>query len=717
MRISSKLIWGTTVPTLVVGAIGFFALVESGSVHRRSASESAMEQSDLVATSIARLLSERVSEWAAYAQGPAVRGLLVASNRNAITSEPDIASRDLAWRNAGNRHPDFMNEALDHPVASEFRALTSARTASHSTVYGVIFLTGRQGCVVAASHRTSDYLQSDEEWWQHAVRDGVYLSPLEFDESSGIQALSLCLRVGSEEEWRGVLKVVWNVEEIFELIDALYPAVAGNSEGLLSLVDGTQTVIHAARSGHPAREVATQLEVGSIPGRRAAVDRDVDGRHYLTGIAELPAPWNERLGWRVISEQPGAIVFADQNDLLRYTSAFVWIVALFGLVFGIAMSVSVSTRVHYLAETIERYGNGQLQTRANLSGHDEIAEIGASFDAMAERIRVLSTELKASVQERDEQLEKRQILEEENALTRNRLEQLQRMEAIGRVAAGLAHEIKTPIQFVGDNVRFLADGYRSISNLYTRVRPHLDGACADAVPFEDRIEIVSLEEECGAEYLIREAESATEEAIQGIDRINAIVSAMKSLGFSNDKRLSTADLNEALRCTLTLARSETKYIADTVTDFEALPPVSCFVGELNQVFLNMLINAAHAIEDRNEGRGTITVTTRAFDDEVVITVRDTGCGIPADLREKIFEEFFTTKDVGKGTGFGLSLTHDIIVEVHGGSIEVESEEGVGTAFIIHLPLVAQPRSAETSAPSEDRYSPDTNLAAPEAQPS
>ncbi len=153
--------------------------------------------------------------------------------------------------------------------------------------------------------------------------------------------------------------------------------------------------------------------------------------------------------------------------------------------------------------------------------------------------------------------------------------------------------------------------------------------------------------------------------------------------------MSAVDINQALDNTIMVSKNEWKYVADIVRDYDPVPTVMCLPGDINQVLLNVLINAAHAIGDvvKNSGeKGTITISTRANENELTISIADTGTGIPAKVRDKIFDPFFTTKEVGRGTGQGLAIVHDIVVERHGGSIDIESEVGKGTTFIVNLPL-------------------------------
>jgi PAS domain S-box-containing protein len=279
------------------------------------------------------------------------------------------------------------------------------------------------------------------------------------------------------------------------------------------------------------------------------------------------------------------------------------------------------------------------------------------------------------------------------------LRHAQKLEAVGSLAAGIAHEINTPIQFVGDNTRFLQNAFRDLEYLFTACHRLYVEACSGAVSPGMLYEVRAACEKADWEYLQAEVPKALDQALDGINRVASIVRAMKD--FSHvDRRAekSAADLNKAIESTLIVARNELKYVADVDVDLGPLPPVLCHLGDLNQVVLNLLINAAHAIEEvvgDSTRKGRITVRTRQFDDRVEIAISDTGTGIPEAIRDKIFDPFFTTKHVGKGTGQGLALARAIVVEKHGGTLTFETEMGKGTTFHVRLPLsgIPEPREA------------------------
>jgi PAS domain S-box-containing protein len=271
------------------------------------------------------------------------------------------------------------------------------------------------------------------------------------------------------------------------------------------------------------------------------------------------------------------------------------------------------------------------------------------------------------------------------------LRQAQKLEAIGQLAAGIAHEINTPIQYVGDNIRFLEDAFRDLN---TVMAAHADLLAAAKGKSESRDLIQKVETtlaKADTPYLAEEIPNAIQQSLEGVQRVSKIIRAMRQFSHPGGDRKEAVDLNQALESTITVARNEWKYVADLETDFAPdLPLVPCFPGEMNQVFLNLIINAAHAISDATEGgrqgKGNITVSTRPHEGAVTIRIHDTGKGIPEAIQNRIFDPFFTTKAVGKGTGQGLAISRSVVVDKHGGRLGFDTEKDKGTTFVIELPL-------------------------------
>jgi len=301
-------------------------------------------------------------------------------------------------------------------------------------------------------------------------------------------------------------------------------------------------------------------------------------------------------------------------------------------------------------------------------------------------------------------LTERRQAEDERHQIESKLRQAQKLEAIGQLAAGIAHEINTPIQYAEHNLRFIQESFADLKQLLDHHQILLLAAEAGNIPPDLLREVRRLLDQVQGGSLVGEIPVAIEEALQGTERIAKIVKAMKEFshpGTGNKDKPVATNINQAIESTITVARNEWKYVADMVTEFDsAMPPVPLFAGEFNQVILNLLVNAAHAIAERlgknNRTKGTITVSTRRDNGWVEVRVCDTGAGIPEAVRHRIFEPFFTTKGVGQGTGQGLALARSVIVERHQGELRFETEMNQGTCFIIRLPL--NPSGVAKSAP-------------------
>lgn len=271
------------------------------------------------------------------------------------------------------------------------------------------------------------------------------------------------------------------------------------------------------------------------------------------------------------------------------------------------------------------------------------------------------------------------------------LTQSQKLESIGQLAAGIAHEINTPIQYIGDNTRFLKDAFADLLGLIEACQEFIQNARDTGVSAKALSRLEEAAQKADISYLMQEVPAAISQSLDGTEHVAHIVRAMKEFSHPGTTEKTSIDLNHALESTVTVARNEWKYIANVEMDLDpSLPLVSCLPGDLNQVFLNLIVNAAHAVADvvkeGTDEKGTITIRTCREADCVRINIEDTGTGVPEAIRSRLFDPFFTTKGVGKGTGQGLSIARSVIVDRHGGSIEFETEINKGTAFIIRLPL-------------------------------
>ncbi|MEZ8824184.1 MHYT domain-containing protein [Vibrio amylolyticus] len=278
----------------------------------------------------------------------------------------------------------------------------------------------------------------------------------------------------------------------------------------------------------------------------------------------------------------------------------------------------------------------------------------------------------------------------------NQLRQAQKLESMGQLAAGIAHEINTPTQYVSDNTTFLKDAFQGCLNSLTEIQTlakqkQVESSQNNSELNELATSIDAIVERNDMGFIAEEIPMALDQSLEGLSRISKIVRAMKSFSHSNNDEMQQVDIAEAIESTVTIARAEWRYVANVNTQFDPnLSAIPCYRDQLNQVILNFIINAAHAIEDKvyenAHTLGLITITTVLEEQWAVIKIKDNGAGIPEEIVERVFDPFFTTKKVGKGTGQGLSIAYSVIVELHKGKISVESQLGEGTEFTVKIPL-------------------------------
>jgi signal transduction histidine kinase len=498
------------------------------------------------------------------------------------------------------------------------------------------------------------------------------------------------------------------LEEIFARKQALVIDVASmtgalaNSRRAIGRV-GRQLLSCIGRAGGEVRDVLEDVLTFALFEDDATRHRATSGTETLAGRRPLPAVDCDLLlgsflahARVILQDQP--IVTQDLRELTELPSRA-----------AIRDLVEDTWRFEQASRTsMQRFSLGLLVVVLVLA-----AVLYRLFDRLERSRRLIheaNESLELTVQQRTEELRRTNVRLQEDIAERERAEherdemevrlrQAQKLEAVGQLAAGIAHEINTPVQFVSDSVYFVKEAAADLTRLIERYRA-LTQAVLDGVPStDDAAALQGLEREVELDYVLENVPEALDRARDGLGRVATIVQSMKEFSHPGGKQKEPADLNRAIRSTIVVARNEWKHVAEVETELDPeLPPVPCLLGDLNQVVLNLIVNAAHAISvlvDRGDrDRGTIRISTARDGDCVAIRVSDTGCGIPPDIRDKIFDPFFTTKEVGKGTGQGLSLAHTVVVAQHGGSIDVESQVGHGTTFTIRLPLWASTASAE-----------------------
>ncbi len=411
-----------------------------------------------------------------------------------------------------------------------------------------------------------------------------------------------------------------------------------------------------------------------------AVDCTADG---LDGIARITAARAGAL--------PYALVFVDMN--MAGLSGFDTVEHVWKVDADAQIVICTGSSEHSWADFQERLGKPDaLLVIKKPFESIEVLQAALALTTkwtLARRSRALVDDLEAAVLARTAKLEEvNQKLAGELAWRdriENELRLAHRLEAVGQLAAGIAHEINTPIQYVGDNLHFITEATNELVAVVDRVRAIAlshGGEGAEA-------ELAAVEAAADLGYLRTELPRSLESIQTGVRRIGGIVSAMKELSHPGHGEASEADINHTLDSALAVTANAYRYVADVDKALGEIPRVNCHIGELSQVFLNLIVNAAQAMEGPREQRGKLGVRTTVDGSDVVVSISDTGCGIPAEHRNRVFDAFFTTKEVGRGTGQGLAIAHAIIVERHGGALWFDSAIGQGTTFHVRIPIAGR----------------------------
>ncbi len=380
-----------------------------------------------------------------------------------------------------------------------------------------------------------------------------------------------------------------------------------------------------------------------------------DGRHVLVN-----REWERRLGWSLEEvRQCGLDVFAECYPDPQYRQRVLQFVADSNGEWTDFRAHTKSGRVIETSWAAVRLSDGTT--------------IGIGQDVTARKAAAVALKVEHHRRER---------MEAELRLA-------QKLESVGQLAAGIAHEINTPMQYIGDSVQFLRFAFDDLLNIFSKFQPCIKALSA-AGGHEDLVHALEVaQEDADLPYLTKQAPRAFDRTVEGIERVSSIVRAMREFAHPDQKEKAPADINRALQNVLTVSLNEYKYVAEVVTAFDELPMVVCHLGEISQVFLNLVVNAAHAIEELVRGtdqKGLIGVRTYFNGESVHVTIEDTGCGIPEDVQPRIFDPFFTTKPVGKGTGQGLAISRSIVVDKHGGRLTFDTVVGRGSAFHVDLPV-------------------------------
>lgn len=499
------------------------------------------------------------------------------------------------------------------------------------------------------------------------------------------------LRVGSEVErmWLATTpdamhashaEIIGRLQGLDELVDAL--AAASDDEAILELHQSAQVFRNSIH-------VAAGLREGALGGRGLTGEAERQAQRFYDGLhrqamamvtAAQAVSRRHTEDYRAAVEQ---LAQTAQRDQGRVLALLVGSLVLAWLVSHFFLGQRIIDRLREVSRHLRQGDAGDGAARVPVQGSDEIAEMARSVEQFLDDRRRLAEVNQALKAERERQEE----LIGKLAQAQTQLLQSEKLAAIGQLAAGVAHEINNPVGYVSSNLGTLK---RYLDDLLDAIAGY--EAHEQDMPEKCRAALAGLKQRVDLAFLREDATALIDESTKGLQRVTAIVQDLMEFSHLDETRKQLANLERGLDSTVNVVWNQIKDKAEVVKEYGGIPEVECIAPQINHVFMNLLVNAAQAIE----GHGTITLRTTQSDDRVHIDIADTGCGIRPEHLKRIFDPFFTTRPVGKGTGLGLSLAYGI-VQKHGGTIEVNSEPGVGTTFRITLPIRAVATSRGSSA--------------------
>ena len=698
MKITNKFILSFFTVALVVLVIGVFFAQKSREILQDTIGKDSVLLARNTLDKIDRAIFNRIEEMQAYGKDEILQGAIAKSNEEfgkLDNIQNYIDERDKEWTSLPEETlSSFMQRIMSTELSKELTEKKEFYEKKYGhTVFAEIFVTNQYGANISQTGRTSDYRQDDEEWWQIARKDGFYLADVGYDESADVYSIDICLRIDDDNEnFLGVMKIVLNIEEVIRVVKELSPGkdkeygkhgIYG-SEGHKSmkflLLTDNRKIIFSAEQSEFLQDVPDTLfsrlekthnpdyfimDYGPDRGEKMFSHAHSEGYRDFKG-----------LGWTLVVEH-GAEIFSLVDKLWDLLMIMLSAVTASALLLVLFLSRSIAAPIVRLKEKMAEVGRGRLDTTIDIKSNDEIGDLAKSFNDMLEHLNKSTAsieDLNKEIAERVKLTEKLSKAYAELKATQSRMLHREKLASVGQLAAGVAHEINNPVGFIASNLGTLAK--------YVDRMIEFINAQKKAIRDESAEELQELGKKLKIDYLTEDAKDLVKESLDGTDRVNKIVQGLKSFSRVDEVEFKPADINECLESTLNMVWNELKYLATVTKEYGDLPLIKCYPRQLNQVFMNLLINAAHAIEKQGE----ISIKTWHQDDSIFVSISDTGQGIPADNLNKLFDPFFTTKDVGKGTGLGLSIAHGII-QKHNGEINVQSEVGKGSTFTIMLPAV------------------------------
>jgi signal transduction histidine kinase/HAMP domain-containing protein len=528
----------------------------------------------------------------------------------------------------------------------------------------------------------------------------------DIDDASSDQIFDVSQEISVNGERFGSIELGLSIKAYEDLLDEAARYMSGLAlfeiilVGIFGFVLGRVLTIQLSSLQHGARKVANG-ELGytiQVRGKDELADTaksfnamSLSLQDYAQDLkkardkAEAGRLHAESLLHKAVESLPQGIVITDKNDrVVHLNQAFADIYEIRNDEMASMRSCADVHRVLQQGNNDDYTCNPELKQdtiltsklpngRYILHGHQSLT-IGGAVWVVTDITRLIEAENRSRTLERE-------------------LLQSQKMESIGTLASGIAHEINTPIQYIGDNLNFIGSSISNVMKLLDSYEKMGEEICSES-HFANLIEQCQTQtDDADVEFLRDELPQAVEQSLQGVQQVSKIILAMKEFAHPSSKKKSQVDINRIVERSLIICKNTWKSVAHVELHLEKdIPVILAHESDLNQVVLNLIVNAAHAIAEKGQENGQIDITTKRLPDSIALLVRDNGSGIPDDIIESIFDPFFTTKGVGKGSGQGLAICYDIVVNKHDGRIGVQSSPGEETTFDIKLPITESPNS-------------------------
>ena len=816
MTIGKKLLSGFLSIILLICVVGYFAVHVSQQALQRSIAENSVILASEILDKIDRNIYDKIIRFRAYSKNLTLQNFVLASNREfekLDNIQKHINDKDREWTSVQKTVTSpSMQQLINNRLSEELRRKIGFYEEQYGyKVFGELFVTNKYGANIAQTGKTSDYRQDDEQWWQNAKKDGLYVSDVKYDESAAIYSIDIGIRIDDENgNFSGVMKLVLNIEDVIAILTKL-ETIHIHKTAEFKLINKDGEIIYSteeydissdlpAEMNSPLKHEESHLSYFIAEGDKPGEGKELFCYAYSKGYRDYKG-----FGWILIVEHETKEIFVPIIKLRNGIIITSLAVIILAILIGFIISRSISRPVTKIRAATIEIGRGNLDAKIEISSKDEIGMLANTFNKMTEDLQnttasknyfdniiqsmmdmlfVLNPDktirtVNSAVQnilgypENDligkdfsilegegegepisilvqegfigqaektllakdgkeipvllsgsvmragngeieavvcvaRDITERKRIEKENASlleeTKNSLDDLkqtqsyllqsEKMASVGQLAAGVAHEINNPTGFVHSNLGSMKKYSARVLELINRYEEGLavikDNGSKEVTSFYEEMD--ELKKKLKIDFILKDFEKVITDSLEGTQRIKKIVADLKSFSRVDQAEFKRANINEGLTSTLNVVWNELKYKCTVEKNYGDLPQIYCNPGQLNQVFMNLLLNAAQALEQK----GTIAISTHyvngqtgAEQDYVEIKISDTGRGIPEDKLKRIFEPFFTTKPVGKGTGLGLSISYDII-QKHKGEISVESAVGKGTTFAIKLPVVNNP---------------------------